>query len=61
MTLARPINVEMLLAYSIIFDESARLNCNARIARQLEQLADGCLQTALTIISESSPRYPLDA
>ena len=57
----RPMNVERLLAHSIIFDEAARRQENERIARELRLLAENCVQAALVMLSEASPQGYCDA
>ena len=47
-----PMTVEQLLAHSIIFDEAARLHRNERVASELRQLAEDCVQVALAMVSE---------
>ena len=44
--------VERLLAHSIIFDEAAR--DLSRVAGELRQLAETCLEAALGIVNEAS-------
>jgi hypothetical protein len=46
--------VERLLAHSIIFDEAARDLSNERVAGELRQLAETCLEAALAIVNEAS-------
>jgi hypothetical protein len=46
--------VERLLAHSIMFDEAARDLSNERVAGELRQLAETCLEAALGIVNEAS-------
>ena len=46
--------VERLLAHSIIFDEAARDLSNERVADELRQLAETCLEAALAIVNKAS-------
>ena len=42
------------LVHSIIFDEAARDLSNERVAGELRQLAETCLESALAIVNEAS-------
>ena len=46
--------VERLLAHSIIFDKAVRDPSNKRVASELRQLAETCLEAALAIVNEAS-------
>jgi hypothetical protein len=46
--------VERLLAHSIIFDEAASDLSSERVAGELRQLAETCLEAALGIVNEAS-------
>ena len=46
--------VERLLAHSIIFDKAARDLSHERVAGELRQLAETCLEAVLGIVNEVS-------
>ena len=50
----RRMMVERLLAHSIIFDEAARDLSNERVAGELRQLAETCLEAVLAVVNEAS-------
>ena len=59
--LDRPMTIERLQAYSIIFDEAARLHRNEHVASELRRLAENCVKAALVVISETPSQSHSDA